>query len=390
MTIFQQGKLTDFFRFFDPSNENHVNAVLKLQEDIEETDASLLTDLAAWVQIYRSPTQQVISADKVDNSWAGIATAARQAGAKFPELLAAQWALESGFGKYPSGRFNYWGIKGSGRRPGLYCTHKETKEFLNGEWVTICAWFKNFSTIEEATRYVVNRWYKDYNSFQGINRALSREDAAHLLVKEGYATDPTYAEKLIRLMNQYAPPTESTQGGVCINLKVPFFSQLDSETNQGFRMCFSSSCAMALDYLLPGVLEGHKDDTYLKKVEQYGDTTDPFAQIYALDSYGLDAVFRQDLNLSDIKAQLRKGYPIPIGVLHKGRWCAPTGSGHWMTVVGIDEDNLIVNDPFGRMDTDEGIYAKDTNGDHLKYPYQDILPRWIVEGESSGWGIIIS
>jgi len=60
-----------------------------------------------------------------------------------------------------------------------------------------------------------------------------------------------------------------------------------------------------------------------------------------------------------------------------------------MTVVGMDEDNLIVNDPFGRMNTEEGFYTRH-NGDHLKYPYQDILPRWIVEGESSGWGIIIS
>jgi len=328
MTIFQQGKLADFFRFYDPSNENHVNAVLKLQEDIEETDASLLTDLAAWVQIYRSPIEQVIRPDKVDNSWAGITAAAQRAGAKFPELLAAQWALESGFGKYPSGRFNYWGIKGGGRRPQNHCTRKETKEFLEGKWVTICAWFRNFSSIEDAASYVVNRWYKDYNNFKGINRASTREEAAHLLVKEGYATDPAYAEKLIALMNQYANATEAAKSSVSISLKVPFFSQLDSETNQGFRMCFSSSCAMALDYLLPGVLEGHKDDTYLRRVEEYGDTTDPYAQIYALDSYGVDAAFRQDLNLSNIETQLRKGYPVPIGVLHKGPSSAPTGGGH--------------------------------------------------------------
>ena len=390
MTIFPQGKLTDFFRYYDPTNENHVKAVLKLQEDIEETDSSLLTDLATWVQVYRAPLEQVIKTDKIDNSWGGITAAAKKAGAKYPELLAAQWALESGFGKYPSGAFNYWGVKGGGRRPERYCTKKETKEYIDGEWITICAWFRNFGSIEEAADYVVSRWYKDYGEFKGINHASSREQAAKFLVKEGYATDPNYAEKLVALMDQYSKVEEPKDPGICISLKVPFFSQLDSETSQGFRMCFSSSCAMALDYLLPGILEGHKDDTYLKRVEEYGDTTDPYAQIYALDSYGVDATFRQDLNLSNIETQLRKGYPVPIGVLHKGPSSAPTGDGHWMTVVGMDEDNLIVNDPFGEMNTEGGFYTKNTNGDHLKYPYQDILPRWIVEGESSGWGIIIS
>jgi len=30
------------------------------------------------------------------NTWKGVRTAAQHAGAKFPELVAAQWALESG------------------------------------------------------------------------------------------------------------------------------------------------------------------------------------------------------------------------------------------------------------------------------------------------------
>ena len=38
-----------------------------------------------------------------------------------------------------------------------------------------------------------------------------------------------------------------------IQLAVPYFSQRDSATSQGERMCFSSSCAMAA-FLKPGSL----------------------------------------------------------------------------------------------------------------------------------------
>ncbi len=32
-----------------------------------------------------------------------------------------------------------------------------------------------------------------------------------------------------------------------------------------------------------------------------------------------------------------------------------------------------------------GGYSNNLNGDHLKYSYKNWNPRWIVEGEGSGW-----
>ena len=388
MTMFPTGKLADFFRYYDPSNKQHVAAVLRLQDDLEETDPKLVCDNAAWVKLFRTPLETQPVPEKVDNTWGGITAAGRNAGAKFPELLAAQWALESGFGKYPAGKWNYWGVKGGGRKPELHCTRKETTEYINGEWVTTCAWFKNFTSIDDGASYVVNRWYKDYEKYKGINRAATRDEAAYLLVKEGYATDPQYADKLIDLMDQYSQ-APAAQDGLNVELKVPYFAQNDSDTDEGFRMCFSSACAMALDYLCPGVLKGHKDDFYLERVNEYGDSTDPYAQLYALESFGLDSEFRQDLVLSDIKDQLHKGYPVPIGILHEGPSSGPIGEGHWVTVVGFDEDYLIVNDPNGELDVLNGGYLNHTNGNHQHYSYQNLLPRWSVEGEGSGWGIIV-
>ena len=204
MTIFPKGKLADFFYFYDPSNENHVAAVTQLQDEIEDADESLLTDLAPWVQLYRTPIKKDLPVEEPDNSWEGLFLAAERGGAKFPELLAAQWALESGFGKYPSGINNFFGIKGTGRNVASTCTEKTTQEWVNGEFITIRDWFRNFASIQECVDYLITRWYKDYKGYKGINRASTREEAARLLKVEGYATDPIYAEKLISLMDQYA------------------------------------------------------------------------------------------------------------------------------------------------------------------------------------------
>ena len=81
---------------------------------------SLLEDDADWVEQYRDPAideepaDTVIRGKDIDNSYGGIYAAARLAGAKFPECVAAQWALESGWGQHTSGVNNFFGIKGEG------------------------------------------------------------------------------------------------------------------------------------------------------------------------------------------------------------------------------------------------------------------------------------
>ena len=147
-----------------------------------------------WFMTFR-PVQQTRPIAAVENTWKGVKAAAQIAGAKYPEVVAAQWALESGFGKHFSGTWNAFGLKGSG-------TERETKEFVNGKWITIRAGFIDFPDLQTCVSYLVDRWYRDYKNYKGVNRAVSREDCARLLQKEGYATDPAYPEKLIRLMSE--------------------------------------------------------------------------------------------------------------------------------------------------------------------------------------------
>jgi len=135
-------------------------------------------------------------------SWKEIESLAKEAGAKYPELVAAQWALESAHGTSVSGKNNFFGIKGKG-------TRHETQEWDGKKFITIVDEFQDFSDPRECVEYLVDRWYKDFRSYKGVNNASSRDEAAKELVKQGYATDPSYASKLIRLMGEHSSSPSS-------------------------------------------------------------------------------------------------------------------------------------------------------------------------------------
>lgn len=135
------------------------------------------------------------------NTWKGVEQAAKRAGAAYPELVAAQWALESSWGRHTSGRQNYFGLKGQG-------SNCKTTEVIDGQTIRITDEFLDFADLGECVQYLVNRWYKDYEDWKGVNRAADRSAAAHELKAQGYATDPKYAEKLIKLMDKQAESGE--------------------------------------------------------------------------------------------------------------------------------------------------------------------------------------
>lgn len=341
---------------------------------------------AEFLELFRAAPDDKVA--DVPNTWAGVVTAAKQSGARYPELVAAQWALESGWGKHVTGTHNYFGQKGPG-------TVVQTQEVVNGKAITINAEFLNFQSLRESVQYLVDRWHLDWKDaagtrYRGVNHAPSRDAAAQMLVAEGYATDPRYAEKLIELMRHHAPIANASVSpqGFGNPLAVPWFAQLDSATDQGRRMCFSSSCAMLLAYLKPGALAGSNgDDQYLSRVQQFGDTTDAAAQLKALQSYGIRARFVQNADFKLIERQIDRGVPVPCGYLHRGPVSAPAGGGHWLTVVGYAADHLVVHDPLGESDLVSGTTLK-AAARFARYSRKNFGPRWMVEGPGTGWAIV--
>lgn len=177
-------------------------------------------------------------------------------------------------------------------------------------------------------------------------------------------------------------------------LNVPYYSQRDNYRDAS-RTCFSSSCAMLLEYLKPGTLKGSTgDDAYVQRVFSIGDTTDSSVQTKALASYGLKTSFTTKATFAQLDSQLKVAKPVPIGILHKGPKNAPSGGGHWIIVIGKVEDAkapggcwYIVNDPWGEISDATGTYES-TNGKLLRYSKDLLKRRWTVEGDGSGYAII--
>ena len=121
----------------------------------------------------------------------------KEKGAKYPQLVSAQWALESGWGSALSAKNNFFGIKATSSESSA---NHRTREVVNGKSVYVNANFKNFDTPQDAVDHLVTQWYKNYKSYKGVNNAGSPNEAAAMLKQQGYATDPSYPQKLIELM----------------------------------------------------------------------------------------------------------------------------------------------------------------------------------------------
>ena len=365
-------KLTDAAQYFN--KEPHQLAAWNWLESKVSTEV-----LGEFTDKYRTKTS---AKPAFANTWDGVQTAGRHFGAEFPEVVAAQWALESGWGKHTSGKNNYFGLKGSG-------TSTSTQEFINGQWITITAAFIDFPDLYTCIEYLVTRWYKDHKVHKGVNRATSRNNCAELLVTEGYATDPDYATKLIQLMDKtLATPGGNTPVVTDKILTVPYFYQLDNKSGQGNRECFSSSCAMIAAFY--GKVK--TDDEYNTIRSKFGDTTDSSAQLKALQSLGLKAKFVTNGNSALLENEIRHNRPVACGWLHHGAATNPTGGGHWGVVCGFTPTHLVLHDPFGEANMINGGYTSNTHvgGKNIRYSKKNWLPRWEVDGGSTGWAILVS
>lgn len=163
-------------------------------------------------------------------------------------------------------------------------------------------------------------------------------------------------------------------------LKVKYASQLDNKV-QPDRTCNTSCCWMLLEYLMPGARVS--DDEYWRlDVNPLGDTTDHQVQTRALAKHGIKSEFRYDLSFKDLYGQIDAGFPVVIGILHRGTERAPTG-GHMIMVVGYSRNHLICHDPYGVFP-----YSDYSSGENVYYSISMLDARWLTGQPNSGWGRI--
>ena len=175
-------------------------------QTVSEQDASTSSTEQPQAKIIAPPisnpqpkTRSTPTASGSSPTMDSIFNMAKKSGAKFPGLVAAQYALESGYGKTPSGKNNFFGIKAAAGEAG---TSKNTWEVYDGKEVNTSARFKDFETPQAGVDHLVDQWHKDYKGYKGVNKAADAAAAAEMLRSEGYATDPAYSQKLIRIMKE--------------------------------------------------------------------------------------------------------------------------------------------------------------------------------------------
>ena len=141
----------------------------------------------------------------VQRVWQHALDAAKAIGIK-PQFMVGQAALETGWGQHEirnangTTTHNLFGVKASKDWTGPV-VEKATTEYVNGVAQKTTAKFRVYSSYAES--------FQDYAKllnnnprFSGVvSNGKNAEGFAHGLQKAGYATDPAYASKLMRLIN---------------------------------------------------------------------------------------------------------------------------------------------------------------------------------------------
>lgn len=123
-------------------------------------------------------------------------------------LIVGQAALESGWGQREilhadgSTTFNVFGIKAGSNWKGRVA-EITTTEYIDGQPQKVKAKFRAYGSYDEACADYA-RLLTSNPRYAGVVSAASAEEAAHGLQRAGYATDPAYGHKLVKIMKKVA------------------------------------------------------------------------------------------------------------------------------------------------------------------------------------------
>lgn len=115
-------------------------------------------------------------------------------------ILESDWGSSTLSAKY----YNLFGVKSSDTTNSKVLT---TKEYVNGKWIVTSGRFRVYTSwdqsIDAHTLLMVNGTTDDPQKYTGVTQTSSYTQAAQALQTAGYATDPDYASKLIRVIETY-------------------------------------------------------------------------------------------------------------------------------------------------------------------------------------------
>ncbi len=177
--------------YFNPVKDN---------EFVTGAEASLVSETITPFYGWDNPNSFV------NDLWSHAETAAAKLGVS-ANVLVAQSALETGWGRHamkkPDGSiaFNLFGVKSSHGWTGPSVS-QNTLEFRQGAMEQETARFRSYDSVSESLNDYVNFIQSNPRYSDALKHGGS--DAAYIkgLHKAGYATDPNYSNKVIRIMQQ--------------------------------------------------------------------------------------------------------------------------------------------------------------------------------------------
>ncbi len=123
----------------------------------------------------------------------------------FASVTLAQAALESGWlKKFPvdkyTGKISYnaFGIKGFGT---VGSVTYDSDEVINGQRISVESQFRSYNNYYESM--ADHHKFLEADKYKPVRNAATPEEASRQLYACGYATDPEYPAKLIRIISQY-------------------------------------------------------------------------------------------------------------------------------------------------------------------------------------------
>lgn len=118
-----------------------------------------------------------------------------------PSVSGAQAILESGWGQstLSTEANNLFGIKGSYNGQSVIMP---TQEYINGQWITINAQFRKYPSWNESIEDHGN-FLASNSRYDNLIGQTNYKTVTTLLQQDGYATAPTYADSLNRIIETY-------------------------------------------------------------------------------------------------------------------------------------------------------------------------------------------
>ncbi|MFK5985703.1 MAG: flagellar assembly peptidoglycan hydrolase FlgJ [Pseudomonadota bacterium] len=140
----------------------------------------------------------------VNKLWPMAEKSAKDLGVK-PEVLLAQAALETGWGQSiiknsKTNSLNLFNIKADSRWDGDKIT-KLSLEYEQGHAVNKTSFFRVYDNLQDSFDDYVKFIKNNPRYEQAMTKASDPEQYLHSIHKAGYATDPNYVEKIMRVMN---------------------------------------------------------------------------------------------------------------------------------------------------------------------------------------------